>query len=354
MKAWAIMAPDAPLELIEVETPQASGSEVVVAVTHCGVCHSDLHFWHGEYNLGGGQVMKIADRGITLPRAPGHEIAGRVTAVGPFAEGVAVGDVRVVYPWIGCGSCAACRTENDNLCLAQRQLGVMEHGGFATHVKVPHPRYLIDPGNVDPGLAATYACSGITTYSAAQKILPLEPEQPVVLIGAGGVGLMAISMLRALGHRAIYSVDISAEKRAAAEEAGARAIDGTADDLTAAILAATGGPVKAVLDFVNNSSTARAGLDCLAKGGKLVAVGVAGGELTLSLAALVFGAKSVMGSNTGSVKDLRAVMALGNAGKLAPTPITLCPKHQANQAMVDLKAGRVTGRIILVEPRAGA
>lgn len=348
MKAWAVIAPEQPLELIEVETPRAAGSEVVVEVTHCGVCHSDLHFWHGEYNLGGGRVMKLADRGVTLPRAPGHEIAGRVVAAGPFAEGVAVGDIRVVYPWVGCGSCAECRAEDDNLCLAQRQLGVIEHGGFASHVKVPHPRYLVDPGNVDPGLAATYACSGITVYSAARKILPLDPEQPVVLIGAGGVGLVAISMLRALGHRAIFSVDIAKEKRAAAEAVGARAIDGNAEDLTAAILAATGGPVSAVIDFVNNSSTARAGFDCLGKGGRLVLIGVSGGEFTVSLSTMIFGAKSIIGSNTGSLKDLRAVMALANAGKLAPTPIVCCPKHQANQAMEDLRAGRVTGRTILV------
>src|SRR3546814_9576559 len=79
---------------------RSKGSEVLVEVTHCGVCHSDLHFWKGEYNLGGGKVMKLAERGVTLPRAPGHEIAGRVAAFGPEASGVALGDLRVVYPWI--------------------------------------------------------------------------------------------------------------------------------------------------------------------------------------------------------------------------------------------------------------
>ena len=80
-------------------------------MTRCGVCHSDLHFWHGAYDMGGGKVMRLTDRGVELPRAPGHEIVGRVVAVGPEAEGVAIGDDRIVYPWLGCGECDRCRVE---------------------------------------------------------------------------------------------------------------------------------------------------------------------------------------------------------------------------------------------------
>ena len=350
MKAWAVVAPGAPLELIELPTPEPKGSEVLVEVTHAGVCHSDLHFWKGEYNLGGGKVLKLADRGVTLPRAPGHEIAGRVVALGPDATGVAIGDMRIVYPWIGCGECAHCKAEDDNMCQKQSQLGVVQHGGFASHVVVPHARYLIDAEGVDLAFGATLACSGITTYNAIAKILPASPEAPIVLIGAGGVGLMAIAMLRALGHKAIFSVDISAEKRHAAAEAGAIAIDGSGDgdEVVARILAVTGGLVPAVLDFVNISQTAANGFALLDKGGTLVVVGVSGGELTLSLAAMVFRAHTVVGSNTGSLKDLRAVVKLAQEGKLVPTPVTLCPKDHANEAMLELKAGHVTGRTVLV------
>lgn len=350
MKAWAVTAPKMPLELLDFPTPIPVGTEVLIEVTHCGVCHSDLHFWKGEYNLGGGKVMKLADRGVTLPKAPGHEIAGRIVAAGPQAGPVPTGSIRVVYPWVGCGSCAACDAGLDNLCSAQSQIGVVQNGGFASHVLVPHPRYLVDPGAVDPGLAATYACSGITTYSAISKVMPMAPTSPVVLIGAGGVGLMAIAMLQALGHQAIYSIDLAKDKLEAAAAAGAVVIDGAGDDLAERIIVATGGPVAAVVDFVNNSSTARVGYDVLAKGGKLVAVGVTGGELTLSLASLIFKASSIIGSNTGSLADLHAVMALANEGKLKATPITECPKNFANQAMHDLKEGKVTGRTVLVGP----
>ncbi|RSY82017.1 alcohol dehydrogenase [Sphingomonas koreensis] len=348
MKAWAVVEAGAPLQEIELPNPEPTGTEVVVEVTHCGVCHSDLHFWKGEYNMGGGKVMRIADRGVTLPRAPGHEIAGRVIAIGPDAQDVAIGDVRVVYPWLGCGHCAACMAEQDNMCTAQRQLGVVQHGGFAAQVVVPHPRYLVDPGGVDLALAATYACSGISVYSALRKVMPLAPDDAVVLIGAGGLGLMGIAMLKAFGHRHIISIDTDADKLAAALAEGAtKAIDGRGDDVAARIIEAAGGPVKAVIDFVNISSTARAGLDALAKGGRLVLLGMSGGELTLSLAAMVFRANRVEGSNTGNLQDLRDVIELANSGKLKPTPIHLCPKHEANQAMEDLHHGKVTGRIVL-------
>ena len=215
MQAWVVARNGAPLERIEKPTPIPTGTEVLVEVTHCGVCHSDLHFWEGSYDLGGGRTLLLSDRGVSLPRAIGHEILGRVAALGPEASGVAIGDRRIVYPWLGCGMCRQCRAGQDNLCLKQRSLGVMQDGGFGSHVVVPHPRYLVDPGDVDPAVAATFGCSGITVLSAIRKVMPLAPDDPVVLIGAGGLGLAAIGMLRAMGHEAIISVDISAEKRAA-------------------------------------------------------------------------------------------------------------------------------------------
>ncbi|MGI4795570.1 MAG: alcohol dehydrogenase [Janthinobacterium lividum] len=351
MKAWAVVRNEQPLQCVEMPDPVASGTEVVLDVTRCGVCHSDLHFWHGYYNMGGGKMMSLADRGVVLPRAPGHEVTGRVVAVGPDAAGVAIGDERIVYPWIGCGHCPRCLAGHDNLCLAQRSIGVLENGGFGDRVKVPHPRYLVAYDGIDPSTAATYACSGITVYSAIGKIMPLDPDEAVLLIGAGGLGLAAIAMLKALGHRHIVSLDLSAAKRQAATEAGATAtVDGAGAgaDLVARIHAAAGGPVPAAIDFVNTSETARTGFDALAKGGRLVLVGVAGGEITLSLATMIFRAQSVLGSNTGTVADLRAVVALAQSGKLGPTPVQEFPKDAANDALMRLQDGQITGRAVLV------
>jgi alcohol dehydrogenase/propanol-preferring alcohol dehydrogenase len=134
-------------------------------------CHSDLHIWEGEYDLGSRGKMRLMDRGVVLPLAMGHEIVGRVAKLGPEAEGkgVEVGDVRLVYPWVGCGKCDACRAEEENMCLAPRSLGVYQHGGYATHVLATNWKHLVDIGSVDPALAATYACSGLTVYSAINK-----------------------------------------------------------------------------------------------------------------------------------------------------------------------------------------
>jgi propanol-preferring alcohol dehydrogenase len=354
MKAWAVVKNGAPLECIEIAEPEPRGSEVVIEVTHCGVCHSDLHFWKGSYDMGGGKTMKLTERGVELPRAPGHEIVGRVVKMGPDATGLAIGDRRIVYPWLGCGRCERCLKGDDNLCDKPESIGVMRHGGYGSRVLIPHPRYLVDPGSLEPALAATLACSGITVYSAVKKILPLAPNDPVVLIGAGGLGLAAISMLRALDHLAIISVDVSAEKRNAATAMKATAVvDGSIDNLGAMILEAAGGPVKAVIDFVNSSSTAQVGLDVLAKGGKLVLVGVAGGELRVSLAGMVFRPRAIQGSATGNPQELREVVALAQSGKLAPIPITVLGRDDANVALTMLREGRVSGRIVLAETADG-
>lgn len=348
MSAWAVVKNGEPLQQIEQPKLEPTGTEVVLDVTHSGVCHSDLHFWKGYYDMGGGKRMKLTERGVVLPRAPGHEVVGRVSKLGPDATGVAVGDVRVVFPWLGCGHCERCLAGEDNLCTKPNAIGVMQDGGFGDQVKVPHGRFLIDPGTVDPAFAATLACSGITVYSAIKKVMPLPPDAPVVLFGAGGLGLQAISMLRALDHRNIVSVDISADKRAAALEMGAtKAIDGSQKDVGARILEATGGPVQAVIDFVNISSTSEVGLECLAKGGKLVMVGVGGGELVISLASMIFRPRAIQGSATGNPQDLREVVALARSGKLRPIPVTLMPKNQVNQAMKLLQDGQVRGRIVL-------
>jgi alcohol dehydrogenase/propanol-preferring alcohol dehydrogenase len=348
MRAWAVVENAAPLQEIELPTPEPSGTQVLLAVTHCGVCHSDLHVWEGKYDLGGGRVMNLKDRGVTLPLAMGHEIVGRVLKLGPDATGVAVGDRRIVYPWVGCGHCAACLGDEDNMCLTPRSIGIFQHGGYATHVLAPHPRHLVDPGTLDPALAATYACSGITVYSAVAKVMPLPPTEPLVLIGAGGLGLNALAVLKALGHRNTIVVDINAEKRQAALDAGAaHVVDGSGEGVTQRIVAAAGGPVPAIIDLVNGSASAAAAFEALRKGGKLVQVGLFGGELRLPLPLMAMRALTIQGSYVGTVKDLRALVALAQGGTLPGMPVTQLPLFEANAALMRLRDGRVTGRLVL-------
>ena len=292
--------------------------------------------------------MMLAERGIKLPHAVGHEIFGTVAKLGPSATGVKEGDARIVYPWIGCGSCRRCEVGDDNLCAAQRSLGVIQNGGMAEYVLVPEAKYLVDAEGVDPSVACTFGCSGITVLSAIQKAFPLDPEDAVVLIGAGGLGLSAIAMLRALGHRKIVSLDIGEEKLEAAREAGATdTVNSAGEGAVKEVLRVAGGPVLACIDFVNGSKTAALAFGVLAKGGKMVQVGVMGGELNLSLVGMIFKAATIMGNNTGNVAHLRQVAKLAQEGKLAPIPITVVPRDEAYDALMRLRDGKVTGRIVL-------
>jgi propanol-preferring alcohol dehydrogenase len=348
MRAWAVVENGKPLQELELPTPEPKGTEVLIEVTHCGVCHSDLHIWEGYYDIGGGRKMSLKDRGVVLPLAMGHEIVGRVVGLGPDAKGVTIGDLRIVFPWLGCGTCGHCQSEEDNMCLTPRSLGVYANGGYSTHVIAPHPRHLIDPGTLDPAVAATYACSGVTVYSAIRKAMPIPPDEAIVVVGAGGLGLNAIAVLCALQHRHFVVVDISAEKREAALKAGAhKVVDGGGADVTQRIVDATGGPVLAVIDLVNGTQTAQFAFNALRKGGKLIQVGLFGGELTLPLPLMAIRALTVQGSYVGNPKELRELVTLAQGGTLPALPVATLPQHQANAALMRLRDGKVTGRLVL-------
>ncbi|MDO9711357.1 alcohol dehydrogenase [Paracraurococcus lichenis] len=353
MRAWAVVETGKPLQEIEMPTPEPKGAEVLLEVTHAGVCHSDLHIWEGEYDLGSRGKMRLTDRGVVLPLAMGHEIVGRVVKLGPDAQnqGTKVGDLRVVYPWVGCGKCAICQKDEENMCLTPRSLGVYQNGGYATHVLATHVKHLVDIEGVDPALAATYACSGITVYSAINKVMPLEPNEPVVLVGAGGLGLQAVAILKALGHQAICAVDVDAKKLEAAKAQGASATvlatrDGAAT--TKGIVEACGGPVAAVIDLVNGTQTSSFAFDALRKGGKLVQVGLFGGEMNIPLPLMPIRALTIQGSYVGNVKELRALIDIAKQGKIPAIPVETQPQKAADAVLNRLKNGQITGRVVLV------
>lgn len=350
MDAWVLSEWDKPLRKTRQPIPMPTGTEILLKVTHAGVCHSDLHIAEGFYDMGGGEKFHVKDRGVQLPVALGHEILGEVAAVGPDARIISLGTRQIVYPWLGCGNCTRCMQEQDNLCASQKALGVFRNGGFAEYVVVPHWKYLVDPGDLDPAVACTFGCSGITTLSAVSKVMPLPQDEPVILIGAGGLGLAAISVLKSYGHKFIVSVDISDDKLAAATAAGATKTVNTFGPFAAEdILAATNGPVIAAIDFVNNSATAHMTNSILAKGAKWVQVGVMGGSLEISLVANIFKGLTIYSNITGCLEELRMVVKLAKEGKLAPVPIQRMPWNSVNEAMSLLKEGKALGRIVLVK-----
>ncbi|HEY5410296.1 MAG TPA: alcohol dehydrogenase [Caulobacteraceae bacterium] len=352
MQAWTLVEAGEALRQIESPTPEPQGTQVLVAVSHCGVCHSDVHFWEGFLDLGAPEKTPISAIGLNPPLTLGHEIVGTVVALGPDAadKGARIGDRRIVFPWVGCGECERCLAEEDNLCAKGAAIGVRQSGGFGSHVLVPHPRHLVDPGDIDPAVAATYACSGLTVYSAIRKILPIAPDKPIVLIGAGGLGLSAIEILKALGHRNIISVDVSETKRQAALKAGAsQVVDGSGEGAADRIKAAAGGPVLGVVDLVNSSATVQVALACLARGGKTVQVGMFGGRLDMPLMTFPGQGITIHGNFVGNPEELREVVALAREGKLQPIPVETRPKSEATRTLQELRDGKITGRVVLAD-----
>ncbi|POR54931.1 propanol-preferring alcohol dehydrogenase [Paraburkholderia eburnea] len=349
MRCYCVTHHGQPLELVQRDTPQPQGTEVLVRVQAAGLCHSDLHIWEGYYDLGGGKKLSLADRGIKLPLTLSHEICGEVVAAGPEAGDVKTGAVAVVHPWIGCGQCAACQRGEENICVKPQSLGVMRDGGFADYVIVPHPRYLVDLGGLDPVKAAPLACAGVTTYSAVKKFGERIHQDPVVIIGAGGLGMMAIEVLKALGAKGAVVVDVEPGKREAALKAGAlAAIDARASDAVKQIAEATGGGARAVLDLVGATPTVKLALDSCARGGHVVVVGLMGGDITLSLPIIPMRPLRIEGSYVGTLPELRELVALMRAGKMQPASVTQRPLGEVNEALEALAQGKVMGRQVLV------
>jgi alcohol dehydrogenase len=352
MKSFVVAEFNAPLKEVDQPTPQPTGTQVLIKVKAAGVCHSDLHIWEGGYDLGHGRKpLSLKDRGVSLPRTMGHETVGEVVAFGPDAKTAAgdlkIGDVALVYPWIGCGKCEVCLAGDENMCLKPASLGVYCDGGYADHMTVPHPKYLLNLKGLDPVTAAPYACSGVTTYSALKKV-EADFKTPIVIIGAGGLGLMALSLLKAMGGKGAIVVDIDARKREAAEAAGALAtVDGSAPDALEQLAQKAGGPIRAVIDLVGNAKTTQLGFDCLSKGGKLVIVGLFGGGATWALPLIPIKALTIQGSYVGNLRETQELLDLVRAKKIAPIPVTPMPLARANEALVDLQKGRLVGRAVL-------
>lgn len=348
-ECYCVTRNHAPLEKLVREVPRLKGDEVLVRVMGSGVCHSDIHLWEGKYDLGDGEQMNLADRGVELPLTMGHEIAGEVVQAGPDARDVPLGMKCLVYPWLGCGDCDTCAMDRENLCPnTPRSIGVFTPGGYAQYVVVPRAKYCLDIGDLDPTRVAPLACSGVTTYSALKKFGNAIKDKPVVIMGAGGLGHMALSVVRALGGRGAVFVDLDETKRRAVMEAGAlAAIDGGAPDAADQVRAATGGGASLVLDLVGATSTIALGFDAGIKGVKVIVVGLYGGEVKLPSVYFPLRAMAIEGSYVGNLNELRELLDLVKRGSLDLIPVSTRKLEDANAALMDLKDGKVVGRVVL-------
>ncbi|MDH3277896.1 MAG: alcohol dehydrogenase [Nitrosopumilus sp.] len=348
MKSARIPGPNEPLEIVDLETPKPQENQVIVKVKSVGVCHSDLHLWEGGYDLGDGQFMKVTDRGVKYPVTPGHEIVGIVEEMGSNVQGYSKGDEVLVYPWIGCGDCPACKVENENLCDTPKSLGVFQDGGYSDFTLVPHYKYLAKLSGVNPDSATSLACSGLTAYNAIKKANKNSPEF-LVIIGAGGLGLMGVQLAKAVTHAKIICVDLDDKKLETAKEMGADYVVNSKDTETSQkiISICNSKGADSVVDFVNAPPTAKLGLSVLRKRGNLVLVGLFGGSMELSLVTIPLKSITIQGAYTGNYNDMVELLDLTRKGTINPIITKHYSLSEAHSALEDLKARKILGRAVI-------
>ncbi|MGD9674123.1 MAG: alcohol dehydrogenase [Candidatus Nitrosocosmicus sp.] len=349
MKSARITRTHEPLEVQQLDIPKPMGPQVLVKVNSSGVCHSDIHLWDGGYEGLDGQLLKTTDRGVKYPLTPGHEISGMVEDLGDQAEGFSKNEKVIVYPWIGEGLCPACRSGEENLCDKPRSLGIYLDGGYSEYVLVPSYKYLVKISDeLDMDAAATLSCSALTAYGAV-KNAKLKPSDNVVIVGTGGLGLMAIQLARAVTGARIIALDIDDDKLKTAKESGANdVINSKKEDPVKAIMKLTNNlGADAVIDFVNASKTVETDMEFLRRRARVVLVGLFGGELKLGLVSVPTRAYRLIGSYTGTINDLVELVSLTERGVIKPVISNRFKLEESTQALTMLKEGKIIGRGVI-------
>ena len=291
--------------------------------------------------------LTFAKRGAKLPMTFGHEIAGIVESVGPDVTLVRPGQQVLVFPWVGCGECQACFDDRESDCPAMRIIGLKQKGGFATHCLVENEKFLVDIEGLNATDVVPHACSGITVFNALEKIGPLRDGEWLAIMGCGGLGLNAIAISIALGISNIIAIDVDDTKLDAAIEMGAAStLNSNFSDALAELQNLTEGSLVAVIDTFGGMNTGQLAVRALVKGGQYLVVGQAGGAFKMPQVWLPQKAMTVRGSHVGNSPQLRKLIDIVRDGKIKQMPIDRRPLSKINEAIEDLAAGRVTGRVV--------
>ena len=337
MKAAVLHALREPLRIERVPVPEPGHGDLLIKVTACGVCHSDLHAVDGDWTPA-----------PVLPLIPGHEVAGKVAKLGPGVTGFSVGD-EVGVPWMysSCGQCEFCLAGMETICKSGEATGYTKPGGYAEYMVAPAAFVGRLPQGTDPYAMAPILCAGVTTYRGLKRTMA-RPGQWVAIVGIGGLGHIAIQYARAMGLR-VAAVDVSNEKLALAKSLGAEVIvNGAETDPVAAIQEKIGGTHAAVVTAVASKAFEQAIL-MLRPGGTVAYIGLPGGksdEIRASISAITNWELSVRGSNVGTRQDLNEAVAFAANGLVKAT-IRTVEIEEINTVLDEMRKGRIVGRVVL-------
>lgn len=334
MKAAVISEFKGPLVIKDIPVPAVKARDVLVKIHACGVCHTDLHACHGDWPVK-----------PKMPLVPGHEGVGEIVAVGSEIHHLAVGD-RVGVPWLysACGHCDYCLDGQETLCLEQHNAGYSVDGSYAEYC-LAHGDYAIKiPDNLSYVDAAPLFCAGVTTYKAL-KVTGVKPGQWVAIVGAGGLGHLAIQYAAAMGMNVI-AIDTGVEKLALAQELGAtHTIDFMQESPSAAVQRLVGGVHGVVCTAVSKPAFEEA-YKSIRRGGTCVLVGLPPDEMPIPIFDTVLNGVKIIGSIVGTRKDLQECLQFAAEGKVkAITQVK--PLEAINAIFAEMEKGEINGRIVM-------
>jgi NAD+-dependent secondary alcohol dehydrogenase Adh1 len=342
MRSAQVVSYGKPVALNEVPEPERRDPhDVIVRIAGAGICRTDVHILHGELE---------AAFHPALPLTLGHENSGWVHAVGSAVSHLSIGDPVIVHPAVTCGHCAACRAGTDMHCPSWRFPGVDGWPGGYAELLLTRDRALVRlPEGTDPAPLAPHADAGLTAMHAVRRLVPYtNPDTTVVTFGAGGVGQIALQLLRLLTPARLVVVEIDAHRAQTARRLGADTVlELDAPAAADAIRDLTGGRgADIVLDLVGEGAVPEHAFGALAKGGVYSIVGY-GGAVRIEHLDMINRELTILGNQIGSYADLTALMSLVTQGKVT-IESTLFPLESVVDVLHDVEAGRMPGRAVLV------
>jgi alcohol dehydrogenase, propanol-preferring len=339
MRAMAVLDYTEPLQLIDLPRPEVKPGYVLLRILTCGVCFSD-------YKTSKGLMHYSAS--LSLPHVPGHEICGEVVEAAP-ETGWQVGDVVVAYHYWPCGRCFFCQRGDEHLCInLESWTGFTHPGGFEEYLAVPAGRLIRVPEGLAPEEASTATCASGTAYRAVVTRGEISPGDLVVVLGTGGVGLMAVQFARLAGG-GVIAVDIDRRKLEIASQFGVRATAASEEESTAAVAELSGGiGADVVINTVSDPSSYGLAQRLARRGGRLVGVGYyAGQDAYFESASMVLDEIEIVGSRYALRWEMERVLQLFATGEVRAVVDDVLPLEEANEAFRRLAAGEVIGRTVL-------